>query len=95
MNYPHFPVETPSTVYSMLNKRRRDISVETIKNSATAWKSHLAGLFTSSEIDSLEYEIKEHFLPILYFLKLFLIKWKKQPLFMPIYYGGQINAESR
>lgn len=29
---------TPSTAYSMMDKRRRDISIVTIKNSAMVWK---------------------------------------------------------
>lgn len=38
---------TPSTVYSLLDERRRDISIITIKSSVTGWKLRWASFFLS------------------------------------------------
>jgi len=49
---------TPSTVYSMLDKRRRDISIVTIKKLCDGLGITLGDFFSSPEFDSLEQEIK-------------------------------------
>jgi transcriptional regulator with XRE-family HTH domain len=49
---------TPSTVYSMLDKRRRDISIVTIKKLCDGLGITLGEFFSSPEFDSLEQEIK-------------------------------------
>ena len=48
---------TPSTAYSMLDERRRDISIITIKKFCDGLDITLSEFFTSSEFDSLEQEI--------------------------------------
>lgn len=49
---------TPSTVYSMLNEKRRDISVITIKKLCDGLEITLGEFFSSPEFDTLEQEIK-------------------------------------
>ena len=49
---------TPSTVYSMLDSRRRDISILTIKKLCDGLDVSLGEFFSSSEFDSLEQEIE-------------------------------------
>ena len=49
---------TPSTAYSMFDKRRRDISIRTIKKFCDGLEITLGDFFNTSEFDSLEQEIK-------------------------------------
>ena len=49
---------TPSTVYSMLNKNRRDISVITIKKLCDGLEMTLGEFFSTPEFDALEQEIQ-------------------------------------
>jgi DNA-binding Xre family transcriptional regulator len=49
---------TPSTVYSMLDKRRRDISIVTIKKLCDGLGVSLGEFFSSPAFDELEQEIK-------------------------------------
>lgn len=49
---------TSSTVYSMLDARRRDVSIVTIKKLCDGLGITLGEFFSSSEFDSLEQEIK-------------------------------------
>ncbi len=49
---------TPSTAYSMLDEKRRDISIVTIKKFCDGLDISLGEFFTSSEFDDLEQEIK-------------------------------------
>lgn len=49
---------TPSTVYSMFDARRRDISIVTIKKLCGGLDITLGEFFSASEFDSLEQEIK-------------------------------------
>ena len=49
---------TPSTAYSMLDKRRRDISIITIKKFCDGLNITLVEFFSTPEFDSLEQEIK-------------------------------------
>ncbi|MGN0453777.1 MAG: helix-turn-helix domain-containing protein [Ruminococcus sp.] len=49
---------TPSTAYSMLDKRRRDISIITIKKFCDGLNITLGEFFSTPEFDSLEQEIK-------------------------------------
>lgn len=48
---------TPSTAYSMMDKRRRDISITTIKKFCDGLDISLGEFFSSYEFDSLEQEI--------------------------------------
>ena len=48
---------TPSTAYSMMNKKRRDISITTIKKFCDGLGITLGEFFSSSEFDDLEQEI--------------------------------------
>lgn len=48
---------TASTVYSMLDNRRRDLSIITIKKLCDGLDITLSEFFTSPEFDSLEQEI--------------------------------------
>ena len=48
---------TPSTVYSMLNKNRRNISIVVIKKLCDGLEISLKEFFTSSIFDNLEQEI--------------------------------------
>lgn len=49
---------TPSTAYSMLDPKRRDVSIVTIKKFCDGLDITLSEFFTSPEFDSLEQEIK-------------------------------------
>lgn len=49
---------TPSTAYSMLDRRRRDISIITIKKFCDGLEITLGEFFSTPEFDNLEQEIK-------------------------------------
>ena len=49
---------TPSTVYSMLDSRRRDVSVVTVKKLCDGLDITLGEFFSAPIFDSLEQEIK-------------------------------------
>lgn len=49
---------TPSTAYSMMDKRRRDVSIVTIKKLCDGLDITLGEFFSSPEFDELEQEIK-------------------------------------
>lgn len=49
---------TPSTVYSMMDSRRRDISVITVKKLCDGLEITLGEFFSTPEFDALEQEIK-------------------------------------
>lgn len=49
---------TPSTAYSMMDERRRDISIRTIKKFCDGLEITLGEFFSTQEFDSLEQEIK-------------------------------------
>lgn len=49
---------TPSTVYSMVDARRRDISIVTIKKLCDGLEISLGEFFSAPEFDSLEQEIQ-------------------------------------
>lgn len=49
---------TPSTVYSMMDKRRRDISIVTIKKLCDGLDITLGEFFSTVAFDILEQEIK-------------------------------------
>lgn len=49
---------TPSTVYSLLDERRRDASIITIKKLCDGLEITLGEFFSTPEFDSLEQEIK-------------------------------------
>lgn len=49
---------TPSTAYSMMDKRYRDVSIVTIKKFCDGLDMSLGEFFSSSEFDELEQEIK-------------------------------------
>lgn len=49
---------TPSTAYSMLDEKRRDISIITIKKFCDGLDITLAEFFSSPDFDNLEQEIK-------------------------------------
>lgn len=49
---------TPSTVYSMLNSGRRDISILTIKKLCDGLDMTLGEFFSTPEFDNLEQEIE-------------------------------------
>lgn len=49
---------TPSTVYSMLDGRRRDISIVTIKKLCDGLEITLGEFFSTPEFDALEQEIQ-------------------------------------
>ena len=49
---------TPSTVYSMLNSSRRDISILTIKKLCDGLDMTLGEFFSTPEFDNLEQEIE-------------------------------------
>ena len=49
---------TPSTVYSMLDERRKDISIVTIKKLCDGLEITLGEFFSTAEFDALEQEIK-------------------------------------
>lgn len=49
---------TPSTVYSMMDVRRREISITTIKKLCDGLDMTLGEFFSTEEFDALEQEIK-------------------------------------
>ncbi len=49
---------TPSTAYSMMDKKRRDISIITIKKFCDGLDITLGDFFSTQEFDDLEQEIK-------------------------------------
>ncbi|MGO5116034.1 helix-turn-helix domain-containing protein [Candidatus Avoscillospira sp. LCP25S3_F1] len=49
---------TPSTVYSMLDERRKDISIVTIKKLCDGLSITLGEFFSTPEFDALEQEIQ-------------------------------------
>lgn len=49
---------TPSTVYSLLDSRRRDVSIITIKKLCDGLDMTLGEFFSTREFDELEQEIK-------------------------------------
>ena len=49
---------TPSTVYSMLDVRRRDVSIVTIKKLCDGLEMTLGEFFSTPEFDALEQEIQ-------------------------------------
>lgn len=49
---------TPSTVYSMLDSQRRDVSIVTIKKLCDGLGITLGQFFSTAEFDSLEQEIQ-------------------------------------
>lgn len=49
---------TPSTVYSMMDSRRKDISIITIKKLCDGFGITLGEFFNTQEFDKLEQEIK-------------------------------------
>ncbi len=49
---------TPSTIYSMMDKNRRDISIITIKKFCDGLDMSLSEFFTDEIFDKLEQEIK-------------------------------------
>ena len=49
---------TPSTVYSMMDARRRDVSIVTIKLLCDGLEISLEEFFSGSEFTSLEQELK-------------------------------------
>lgn len=48
---------TPSTVYSLLDERRRDVSVITVKKLCDGLEMTLGEFFSTPEFDALEQEI--------------------------------------
>ena len=49
---------TPSTVYSMMDSRRREVSINTIKKLCDGLDITLGEFFTTEEFDALEQEIE-------------------------------------
>ena len=49
---------TPSTAYSMMDEKRRDISIVTIKKFCDGLDMTLGEFFSSPEFDELEQELK-------------------------------------
>ena len=49
---------TPSTVYSLLDSRRRDVSILTIKKLCDGLEITLGEFFSTKEFDELEQEIQ-------------------------------------
>ena len=49
---------TPSTAYSMMNPKRRDVSIVTIKKFCDGLDITLGEFFSTAEFDRLEQEIK-------------------------------------
>ncbi len=49
---------TPSTAYSMMDEKRRDISIRTIKKFCDGLEITLGEFFSTEEFDELEQEIK-------------------------------------
>ncbi len=54
----NLPGVTPSTLYSMMDKRRRDISILTIKKFCDGLEMSLADFFHDALFDELEQEIR-------------------------------------
>lgn len=48
---------TPSTVYSMMDQRRRDVSIVTIKKLCDGLEISLGDFFSTPEFEALEQEI--------------------------------------
>lgn len=48
---------TPSTVYSMMDERRRDVSIVTVKKLCDGLEITLGQFFSTPEFDGLEQEI--------------------------------------
>ena len=49
---------TPSTVYSMMDERRRDVSIVVIKKLCDGLEISLGEFFSTEDFDSLEQEIQ-------------------------------------
>ena len=49
---------TPSTVYSMMDENRRDLSIITIKKLCDGLEITLGEFFSTEEFDNLEQEVK-------------------------------------
>ena len=49
---------TPSTIYSIMDSKRRDISLSTVKKICDGLESTLSDFFSSPLFDSLEQEIR-------------------------------------
>ncbi len=49
---------TPSTVYSLMDEHRRDVSITTIKKLCDGLGITLGEFFTTSDFDSLEQELQ-------------------------------------
>ncbi len=49
---------TPSTAYSMMDERRRDVSIVTIKKFCDGLDMTLGEFFSTEDFDNLEQEIK-------------------------------------
>lgn len=49
---------TPSTVYSMMDERRRDVSIVVIKKLCDGLEITLGDFFSTPDFDALEQEIK-------------------------------------
>ena len=49
---------TPSTVYSMLDSRRRDVSITTIKKLCDGLEITLGEFFSTAQFDGLEQEMQ-------------------------------------
>ena len=49
---------TPSTVYSLLDQRRRDVSIVTIKKLCDGLEISLGEFFSAPEFDALEQELE-------------------------------------
>lgn len=49
---------TPSTAYSMMDSKRRDVSIRTIKKFCDGLEITLGEFFSTKEFDELEQEIK-------------------------------------
>lgn len=49
---------TPSTVYSMTDEKRRDVSITVIKKLSDGLEISLGEFFSTEDFDSLEQEIK-------------------------------------
>ena len=49
---------TPSTVYSMMDERRRELSITTIKKLCDGLDMTLGDFFSTADFDTLEQEIK-------------------------------------
>lgn len=49
---------TPSTAYSMMDSKRRDVSIRTIKKFCDGLEITLGEFFSTKEFDELEQEVK-------------------------------------